>query len=142
MRASLRGPVLPRTHWIYSAASRATTDATQGSARRAAPERSRFSRLRGKPRHNGRSSFSLRGEPRPNLPNLTELLASWQDLRQTFDPVLASRAGAGPHDARLPGLDAESVKLKLAALKSLAGAVELADLADDGEEIDRTALLD
>src|SRR5690349_6295259 len=76
------------------------------------------------------------------MADLTELLASWQDLRQTFDPVLASRAGAGAHDARLPGLDAESVKLQLAALKSLAGAVELADLADDGEEIDRTALLD
>ena len=76
------------------------------------------------------------------MPDLTELLTSWQDLRQTFDPVLASRAGAGPHDARLPGFDAESVKLQLAALKSLAGAVELADLADDGEEIDRTALLD
>src|SRR5690242_19228985 len=76
------------------------------------------------------------------MADLTELLASWQDLRQTFDPVLASRAGAGPHDGRLPGLDAESVKLQLAALKSLAGAVELADLADDGEEIDRTALLD
>src|SRR5690349_18961321 len=90
-------------------------------ARQAAPQRAALPRLRGEPRH--------------NLPNLTELLASWQDLRQTFDPVLASRAGAGAHDARLPGLDAESVKLQLAALKSLAGAVELADLADDGEEI-------
>ena len=76
------------------------------------------------------------------MSNLPDLLSSWQDLRQTFDPALASRAGAGPHDARLPGLDVESVKLQLAGLKSLAGAVELADLADDDEEIDRTALLD
>ena len=34
------------------------------------------------------------------------------------------------------------MKLQLAALRSLAGAVELADLDDDGQEIDRTALLD
>ncbi|HVX88533.1 MAG TPA: DUF885 family protein [Gemmatimonadales bacterium] len=76
------------------------------------------------------------------MPNLSELLTSWQDLRHTFDPVLATRAGAEGYDGRLPGLDAESVKLQLAGLKSLAGAVELADLADDDEEIDRTALLD
>src|SRR6478735_9004024 len=76
------------------------------------------------------------------MADLAELLRSWQDLRWTFDPAAASRNGAGVHDARLPGLDAESVKLQLAALRSLAGAVELVDLADDAEEIDRTALLD
>ncbi|MBW8772211.1 MAG: DUF885 family protein [Gemmatimonadetes bacterium] len=76
------------------------------------------------------------------MPDLNELLDSWQDLRWTFDPAVATRAGAQQHDGRLPGLDQESVKLQLAGLKSLASAVELADLADDGEEIDRTALLD
>src|SRR5574338_900064 len=76
------------------------------------------------------------------MPSLPDLLTSWLDLRYTFDPVLATRAGAEGYDGRLPGLDAESVKLQLAGLKSLAGAVELADLANDDEEIDRTALLD
>lgn len=82
--------------------------------------------------------------PIPEIPlaDLAELLNSWLDLRSTFDPAFATRAGAEGFDGRLPGLDAESVKLQLAGLKSLAGAVELADLADDGEEIDRTALLD
>lgn len=76
------------------------------------------------------------------MPDLADLLDSWQDLRWTFDPALATRAGSLHHDGRLPGLDAESVKLQLAALRSLAGAVELADLDDDAQEIDRTALLD
>jgi uncharacterized protein (DUF885 family) len=76
------------------------------------------------------------------MPTLSELLTSWQDLRWTFDPALGTRAGSLLHDGRLPGLDGDSIKLQLAALKSLAGAVELADLADDAEEIDRTALLD
>jgi len=76
------------------------------------------------------------------MPNLSELLNSWQDLRWTFDPAVATRAGALHHDGRLPGLDGESVKLQLAGLKSLASAVELVDLEDDGQEIDRTALLD
>jgi uncharacterized protein (DUF885 family) len=76
------------------------------------------------------------------MPNLPELLASWQDLRWTFDPALGTRAGALIHDGRLPGFDAEAVKLQLAGLRALANAVELADLPDDGEEIDRTALLD
>ncbi|MEO6067563.1 MAG: DUF885 family protein [Gemmatimonadales bacterium] len=76
------------------------------------------------------------------MADLAQLLDSWQDLRWTFDPAQATRAGVSLHDGRLPGLDAEAVKLQLAALTSLAGAVELADLADDAEEIDRTALLD
>ena len=76
------------------------------------------------------------------MPDLAELLNSWQDLRWTFDPAVATRAGALVHDGRLPGLDQEAVKLQLAGLKSLAGAAELADLDDDGQEIDRTALLD
>ena len=76
------------------------------------------------------------------MPNLSDLLTSWLDLRWTFEPALATRARVEAHNGRLPGLDAESVKLEFAGLKSLAGAVELLDLADDGEEIDRTALLD
>ncbi|MBW8772854.1 MAG: DUF885 family protein, partial [Gemmatimonadetes bacterium] len=76
------------------------------------------------------------------MPALRELLDSWLDLRFTFEPALATRAHAEAHNGRLAGLDAESVKLQDAALRSLAGAVELLDLNDDGEEIDRTALLD
>ena len=76
------------------------------------------------------------------MPTLPELLASWQDLRWTFDPAAGTRAGAEAQDGRLPAFDAEGVKLQLAGIRSLAGAVELLDLEDDGEEIDRTALLD
>jgi uncharacterized protein (DUF885 family) len=76
------------------------------------------------------------------MPDLSELLDSWQDLRWVFDPALATRAGVEAHAGRLPGLDAESIKMQVAGLKSLAGAVELLDLEDDGDEIDRTALLD
>ena len=71
------------------------------------------------------------------MADLAELLRSWQDLRWTFDPAAATRNGAGVHDARLPGLDAESVKLQLAALRSLASAVELLDLADDAGQLAR-----
>ena len=39
------------------------------------------------------------------MPDLVELLSSWQDLRWTFDPAVATRAGALVHDGRLPGLD-------------------------------------
>ena len=76
------------------------------------------------------------------MPTLSDLLTSWLDLRYTFEPALATRARGEAHNGRLPGLDAESVKLEFAGLRSLAGAVELLDLTDDGEEIDRTALLD
>jgi uncharacterized protein (DUF885 family) len=76
------------------------------------------------------------------MPTLPELLASWHDLRWTFDPAAGTRAGAEVQDGRLPAFDAEGVKLQLAGIRSLAGAVELLDLEDDGEEIDRTALLD
>src|SRR5512138_1035221 len=76
------------------------------------------------------------------MPNLSDLLTSWLDLRWTFDPALATRAHVEAHNGRLAGLDAEAVKLQVAGLRSLAGAVELLDVADDAEEIDRTALLD
>lgn len=76
------------------------------------------------------------------MASLADLLISWLDLQHTFEPALATRALVAAHNGRLPGLDGESVKLQLAGLKSLASAVELLDLEDDGEEIDRTALLD
>ena len=76
------------------------------------------------------------------MATLAELLDSWLDLRHTFEPALGTRAGAEAHNGRLPGLDAESVKLEAAGVRSLAGAVEALDITDDAEEIDRTALLD
>lgn len=76
------------------------------------------------------------------MSGLGGLCRSYLDVRWTFDPAQGTRAGNDASDALLPMLDAESVRLHLATLRSLAGAVEDLVLDDDGEEIDRTALLD
>ncbi|MFI5235491.1 MAG: DUF885 family protein [Gemmatimonadales bacterium] len=75
------------------------------------------------------------------MSGLGELCRSYLDVRWLFDPAQGTRAGNAASDGLLPMLDAESVRLQLATLRSLAGAIE--ELAvDDDEEIDRTALLD
>lgn len=76
------------------------------------------------------------------MSGLGGLCRSYLDVRWTFDPAQGTRAGNETSDALLPMLDAESVRLQLATLRSLAGAVEDLVVDDDGEEIDRTALLD
>ena len=71
-----------------------------------------------------------------------ELFRSYVDVRWHFDPAAASAAGRREQDGRLGRYDAETVREHLAAVRSLAGAVEELDVEDHQEEIDRTALLD
>lgn len=75
------------------------------------------------------------------MPGLGDLCRSYLDVRWRFDPAQGTRAGDTASDPLLPALDAESVRLQLATLRSLAGAVEEIEVEDD-QEIDRTALLD
>ncbi|HEV8195897.1 MAG TPA: DUF885 family protein [Gemmatimonadales bacterium] len=71
-----------------------------------------------------------------------ELCRSFLDLWYHFDPAAATRAGAPGQDERLGAFDADSVRLHVAALRSIAGAIEDLDIDDTDDEIDRTALLD
>ena len=71
-----------------------------------------------------------------------ELCRSYLDARWHFDPSAASAAGLTTHDTRLGRYDEAGVRELTAALRSLAGAAEELDVADQDEEIDRTALLD
>ncbi len=70
------------------------------------------------------------------------LCRSFLDLWYHFDPAAATRAGAPGQDDRLGAFDADSVRLHVAALRSIAGAVEDLDIEDTDDEIDRTGLLD
>lgn len=72
---------------------------------------------------------------------LPELVDSYLDLRWNMDPVEATEAGIAAYDGRLGAYGSEDVQAYLAALKSVAGALEECspDLLED--EIDRTALL-
>jgi len=73
--------------------------------------------------------------------SVDELCRSYLDLKYHFDPAAASAAGLVAHDGRLGRFDAATVHAHLAALRSVAGAVEELDVDDLHEEIDRTALL-
>lgn len=73
---------------------------------------------------------------------LDDLIASYLDLRWQMDPVSATTAGLTEHDHRLGRFTVEDVRMHLAALRSLAGALEQVELDDLDDEIDRTALLD
>jgi hypothetical protein len=71
-----------------------------------------------------------------------DLCRSFLDLWFHFDPAAATRAGIPGQDHRLGSYDADSIRLHVAALRSIAGAVEDLDIEDTDDEIDRTALLD
>jgi hypothetical protein len=71
-----------------------------------------------------------------------DLCRSFLDLWFHFDPAAATRAGVPGHDDRLGSFDPDSVRLHVAALRSIAGAVEDLDIEDTDDEVDRTALLD
>ncbi len=71
-----------------------------------------------------------------------DLCRSFLDLWYHFDPAAATRAGAPGQDERLGAFDAESVRLHVAALRSISGGVEDLDIEDTDDEIDRTGLLD
>lgn len=71
-----------------------------------------------------------------------DLCRSFLDLWWHFDPAAATRAGNSEQDGRLGSFDPESIRQHVAALRSIAGAVEELDVAETADEIDRTALLD
>lgn len=73
---------------------------------------------------------------------LDPLIASYLDLRWQMDPVSATTAGLTEHDHRLGRFTGDDVRMHLAALRSLAAALEEVELDDLDDEIDRTALLD
>ncbi|MBA3555707.1 MAG: DUF885 domain-containing protein, partial [Gemmatimonadales bacterium] len=76
------------------------------------------------------------------MPAVDDLCQSYLDLKYHFDPGAASSAGLVSHDGRLGRFDTETVRAHVAALRSVAGAIEELDVDDDvQQEIDRTALL-
>lgn len=70
-----------------------------------------------------------------------DLCRSYLDLKYHFDPASASAAGLVSQDGRVGSFDGESVRTHVAALRSLAGAVEELEPDELHDEIDRTALL-
>lgn len=85
--------------------------------------------------------MSREGEISQTAPAVDELCRSYLDLKYHFDPAAGSAAGLVAQDSRLGNFDLETTREHVAALKSLAGAVEELDPDDVEEEIDRTALL-
>ncbi|GIW52585.1 MAG: hypothetical protein KatS3mg081_1940 [Gemmatimonadales bacterium] len=76
-----------------------------------------------------------------NALKLEQLVASYLDVRWHLDPVEATAAGLREHDHRLGRFTPEDVRQHLAALRSLAGAVEQVEVDSLEDEIDRTMLL-
>lgn len=70
-----------------------------------------------------------------------DLCRSYLDLKYHFDPAAASSAGLVAQDSRLGRFDPDTVRSHVAALRSVAGAVEELEAPDLQDEIDRTALL-
>jgi hypothetical protein len=70
-----------------------------------------------------------------------ELCRSYLDLKYHFDPAAGSMAGLVAQDGRLGWFDPETVRAHVAALRSVAGAVEELEVDELQEEVDRTALL-
>jgi uncharacterized protein (DUF885 family) len=70
-----------------------------------------------------------------------ELEQSYFDLRWHFDPVAATQAGVTAHDDRFGRYGPGALAPHLAALRSIAAALEGATTNALAEEIDRTALL-
>lgn len=72
---------------------------------------------------------------------LEALIASYLDVRWQIDPVEATAAGLTEHDHRLGRFTADDVRQYLAAVRSLAGALEQVEVDSLDDEIDRTMLL-
>jgi len=77
----------------------------------------------------------------PEPAALRQLCESYCDLRWHLDPVEGSGAGVTAHDGRLGAFTDERIREYVAALRSLATAVEALDVEALDDEIDRTALL-
>jgi uncharacterized protein (DUF885 family) len=75
------------------------------------------------------------------MPEFAQLVDSYFDLKWQMDPVEATCAGVSAQDHRLGAYDAQSISEYLAALKSIAGALEACDVEMLEDEIDRTAVL-
>jgi len=73
--------------------------------------------------------------------SLRDIEKSFFDLYWHMDPVAATQAGVPGHDNRYGRFSTPALAPHLAALKSIATALESANVADLEEEIDRTALL-
>src|SRR6266571_8578050 len=73
--------------------------------------------------------------------SVRDIEKSYFDLYWHMDPVAATQAGVPGHDDRYGRFSAAALAPHLAALKSLAAALEEASAANLDEEIDRTALL-
>jgi uncharacterized protein (DUF885 family) len=70
-----------------------------------------------------------------------DLERSFFDLYWHLDPVAATQAGVPGHDDRYGRFSSQALTPHLAALKSIATALEQVEVQDLQEEIDRTALL-
>ena len=70
-----------------------------------------------------------------------QLVRSYLDLRWQLDPVAATSAGVGTHDARLGHFTRPDIRAGVAALKAVAGAFEECEVDTVGDEIDLTAAL-
>ena len=75
------------------------------------------------------------------MSEFSKLVDSYFDLKWQMDPVEATGAGVSAQDHRLGSYDAQSISEYLAALKSIAGALEACEVDTIDDEIDRTALL-
>src|SRR5437870_2151217 len=73
--------------------------------------------------------------------SIRDIEKSFFDLYWRLDPVAATQAGVPGHDDRYGRFSPAALAPHLAALKSIASALEGANAADLEEEIDRTALL-
>ncbi|MEE8153774.1 MAG: DUF885 family protein, partial [Phycisphaerales bacterium] len=70
-----------------------------------------------------------------------DLTNSYLDLRWQFDPVQATAAGRSEFDQRLGSFGSQGIEENLAALRSIARAIEELSLDMVEDELDRTALL-
>ncbi len=73
--------------------------------------------------------------------SFSDVEKSFFDLYWHMDPVAATQAGVPGHDDRYGRFSSGALAPHLAALKSIASALEEVNAADLEEEIDRTALL-
>jgi len=70
-----------------------------------------------------------------------QLVQSYLDLRWHFDPAAATAAGITSQNERLGDFDPDSMRVHVAAFRSLALAIEALDVESTESEIDRTAML-
>lgn len=70
-----------------------------------------------------------------------DLERSYRDVRWSLDPVAATQAGIATYDDRYGRYSSAALAPHLAALRSLAAAIEEVETESLDEEIDRTALL-